>query len=67
MPESAIEILSESIWFNKYIIVGSDPIFDKNAYANGLRYINDILDKTGQILSYNSLNEKFNMNLSVMS
>ena len=67
MPEGASEILSESLWFNKCIIVDKAPIFYKNAYANGLKYINDVLDNAGKVLSCNNLNEKFNIDLSIMS
>ena len=66
-PEGVTEILSECIWYNKYITVDNAPIFYKNAYANGLKYINDVLDDTGKVLSRNNLNEKFDIDLSIMS
>ncbi|MCP3900455.1 MAG: hypothetical protein GY707_12155 [Desulfobacteraceae bacterium] len=55
------------IWFNKCILVDKKPMFCKHLYEGGIHYINDILDDNGNFLCINVVNEKFNVNVKVMT
>ena len=65
-PISIKEVRSELIWLNKYILIDDQPIFNKQLYKNGLKYINDIVDNTGHFEPLNVINERFNTHLSIM-
>ena len=65
-PTKVEEIRSQPLWFNQYITVDNVPLYLSNAYNNGLRYFNDILDDFGNILSLEILQEKFDINWDTM-
>ena len=54
-PSTTTDIKREIIWFNKYIKVNNSTIYNAKCYANGLRFINDIIDITGNFISYNMI------------
>ena len=66
LPTKSEEIRSQMIWFNRYILVDGTPIFDKKAYDKGLKYINDLLDDEGKLISLDTVNNMFSVNWSVM-
>jgi len=57
---------SEYIWYNKRILVANRPLFDKNAYNNGLLFINDRLDNNGNFLDLHTLTVAFQLRWNVM-
>lgn len=43
-----------NIWYNKDITVGGKTLFYNEYWKAGIRYINDILDKNGKLLNFES-------------
>ena len=65
-PTSIKEVRSELLFLNRYITVDNQPIFDKQMYNAGLKYINDIVDNEGNFESLNYVNTRFNIHLDIM-
>jgi hypothetical protein len=63
-PSSINEIINQSIWFNKYILLNKQTLFFKNWYKQGIHTIHDIINKGGLLLSHAELKEKYNINTS---
>ncbi len=60
------DVRSQSMWFNKDIIVGGRPVFDKTLYNQSLRYINDIINERGIFLSIEEIRIKYGINMRCM-
>ena len=44
--------LSESLWMNSSIQIGNESILFKYWYEKGNRFINDLMDSNGNLLSH---------------
>ena len=66
-PRNAEEIRSESLFNNKDIKIDLTPIFHKACFNNGLKYIDHIIDNTGKFIRLDDLNEKYDVNLNIMT
>ena len=63
-PLTVSDVQREVIWKNKYITVNNKSLFNKALYAEGLIFINDIIQKNGKFIPYNSLINKFKNSIS---
>jgi len=63
-PTSAMEVMQESLWCNSKIQVDSKTVFYNDWYIVGIRYIGDIVNVRGELLSLNEINRKFNINIT---
>jgi len=61
-----MEIRSEYLWCNKFIIAAGKPLLYRNMYNAGVVYINDIVDNYGRFKNIKDVNNSFNVNLNIM-
>ena len=54
-PQSEHDILSQTLWNNKYILVKRNTIFFLELYQKGINTINDLIDERG-FFTWNRLN-----------
>ena len=59
LPTSPIEIRKEVLWLNKCVIRGNRTLFDKNMYANGITFIDDICDDNGLLMNFVEVKRKY--------
>ena len=59
-PVNANHIYNECIWFNPFITIDGKTLFYKKWYTVGIKYISDILDPNGLLLTDQALKDKFN-------
>ena len=59
--------IHHEIWYNKEIKIDKKCIFYRQWYERGVRYIHDLTDEYGKILTYENFCQKFNFNLSVLN
>ena len=60
-PDTYNGILSEVIWLNNEIQIGSQPVFYKRWYDSGVVYIYDLLHESGRFLTYEEFKHKYNI------
>jgi len=65
-PISTIHITGETLWFNKFITVDRTPIFWKEWFEHGIRFISDLLDSSFCFLSQEEIQNKYNIKCSFM-
>ena len=65
-PHSKAEILDETLWNNKYILVHDHPIFYDSWERQGITKIHHIVDQYGQFKSPVQLNRSFGLNINIM-
>ena len=63
-PRSGKEVRAQIIWHNKVITVDGKPIFYRNLYAGGVKFIDDLTDESGRLLSFRTFNDN-NPNIRV--
>ena len=59
-PETFKDIFVEPLWFNVNIMVGGSPIFYRQWWKNDIRWICDICNSNGTIMTKEDLQNKFN-------
>ena len=59
LPKEAI--LSSPLFYNHEINIGGKPLWIKNWYTNGIRYVNDLLIETGDFYSQAILERTYNI------
>ena len=64
--KTASDVRKQVLWYNKEILIENKPAVYRTLYVNGIVYINDILDNTGNFLELDILSRKFNVNLTIM-
>lgn len=53
------QIRDELLWMNNYIKRDKRSIFDKNMYENEIKYIDDICNELGKVMSYEEFKRKY--------
>ena len=57
-PQSKHDILSQTLWNNKYFLIKRKPIFFLEFYHKGINTINDLIDDERGFFTWNRLKEK---------
>ena len=60
-PQSEHDILSQTLWNNKYILIKRKPIFFSEFYQKGINTINDLIDDERGFYTWNTLKEKYEL------
>ena len=60
-PKDFPDFINQSIWNNKFILREGDSIFYPFLHGNGLLFIRDLLDETGNFLNWSKVKEKFSL------
>ena len=60
-PQSEHDILSQTLWNNKYILIKGKPIFFLEFYQKGINTINDLIDDERVFFTWNKLKEKYEL------
>ena len=60
-PKTVTDILSQNLWYNKFIRIGGSPIHWPHWIERGILKINDLLDNNGQFMSMEKLCETFDI------
>ena len=60
------EYITQPLWYNKYLQIGNKPTFDRDWYDNGIKYINDMIDDNGDILTLQTLQMRYNFTPNIM-
>ena len=58
--------LASPIWLNNNIKVANKPIFYKDWFENGIRFINDIVNEDGTFFSHQKIEEMYQINVNFM-
>ena len=58
-PVAIADIQREIIWNNRFIMIENKGLFNQRLYANGLIFINDIIDKNGNFIPYQLLTARY--------
>ena len=61
---TANEIQMESLWYNRHIQIQNSPLFYPQWFRKNVKYINDLVDETGNFLSFIQFQQKFNLTVS---
>ena len=59
--------LMTPIWYNSRLQIDGQPIFYKEWYNKGVRYINDTLTETGELLTYDQFCETYNIRTNFLT
>ncbi len=60
-PETIKEITDQSLWLNEYIKINKMYVYFKNLEIKGIHKIIDIIDNSAEVLSYEELKTKYNI------
>ena len=60
-PHSEHDILSQTLWNNKYILIKRKPIFFLEFYQKGINAINDLIDDERGFYTWNRLKERYEL------
>ena len=60
-PQSEHDILSQTLWNNKYILIKRKPIFFLEFYQKGINTINDLIDDERWFYTWNRLKKKYEL------
>ena len=69
-PESLEEILSQSLWFNSYILIGKNVVYFQLWFNKNIRFVKDIVKKVNgiyKLCTYEEICNKYNAHLGQMS
>ena len=61
-PNIISENIYETLWFNRNITFDHNTVFWKWWFRSGIRYVEDMLNCFGNILSQDKLNNKYKIN-----
>ena len=62
-PKDFQDIINQSIWNNKFILIEGDLMFHPSLHGKGLFFIRDLLDETGSFLNWSLIKEKFSLRI----
>ena len=62
-PETFDDLLTCPLWFNDQIRIDRKPVYLKVLYGKGIKFISDIFDSIGNLLSYNDFCHTYNIQL----
>jgi len=65
-PSSINEILNESLWENRRILVGGKPLLYPKWKTNGIQIIYDVINSRGEILSWKEIQRKVKARIDIM-
>ena len=51
----------QPLWKNSFIKINNSPVFYKQWFDKGVRFVNDLLDNNGKFLSFNDFQKKYNI------
>ena len=60
-PQSEHDILLQTLWNNKYILIKRKPIFFLEFYQKGINTINDLIDDERGFYTWNRIKEKYEL------
>ena len=63
---NSTEITLVPVWLNSDITINNVPIFKRDWYASGIKYVIDFIDESGNLLSKTEFETKFNIIVDVM-
>ena len=63
-PSTVGDVQREVLWNNKFITINNKSVFNKALFNQGLIFINDIIDKNGRYIPYQTLINTFGNSLS---
>lgn len=64
--ETNQDILSQSIWFNKYLKINNDTVFYKKWCQAGVFFINDLINENKSFFSLQEFQEKYCLNVNYL-
>ena len=64
-PQREHDILSQTLWNNKYILIKRKLIFFLEFYQKGINTINDLIDDERGFFSWNRLEEKYELDIGL--
>ena len=67
VPQSHCEILSPTIFNNRFIRVDQNTVYHIPWIVQGVRYIKDLVKNDGHFLTVNEFNVKYNMNVNFLN
>jgi len=65
-PNNREQVLFETIWHNKYILAGSQPLKNQIMQRAGINKINDIVNDSGELLPLTLLETKYNIKVNYL-
>ena len=65
-PKSAFDVRREIIWYNKYIQINGNCVFQKSLYDKGIITLHNLLLENGTFMSYEQFIEKYNVRLNFL-
>ena len=60
------EYITQPLWYNKRLQIGNKPTFDRDWYDNGIKYINYLIDDNGDIITLQTLQNRYNFTPNIM-
>ena len=66
-PDNANEVLNESLFNNKALLINKKPFFNKSWQLGGVKKIHDIIDNNGKFLTKESLELKTGLTVAIMT
>ena len=66
-PKTPNEIMSEPLWYNKYIALNNKHIHIKEWDNNNIKLIKDIVNNQGEILNHNELVKKYKITTNYLT
>ncbi len=60
-------VKTQTLWYNSYIRVKNKPFFMKSWFDGGIKYVRDLLDENGSLLSYQHFSQKFGPDKSFLT
>ena len=61
VPSTAAQMSKELVWFNPEITINGKSFFEKEMYSSGIKYVGDVVDCRGRMLSYDRFRRKYPM------
>ena len=58
-PQIADDIIGINLWDNKNLKINDKPVFYKIWYDKGVKFIKDLINKNGELLSYEQFIDKY--------
>lgn len=59
VPCTSVQMLRETVWFNSNITVNKRTVFDERMYNCGIKYVGDLVDGRGKMLTYEKFNREY--------